>query len=85
MAGRAPKKKIVAVKSTKEKESLAALFVDGHEPTWMDFEKLAAFLSPRGRILPRAQSGLLAKQQRSLATAIKHARHLGLLPFSVAE
>lgn len=85
MPGRAPKKKIVTVKSSKEKESLAALFLNDHAPTWMDYEKMAAFLSAQGRILSRMHTGLSAKQQRSLSTAIKHARHLGLLPFSVAE
>ncbi len=53
------------------------------EPNWQDYQKLAEFLSPRGRILPRSLSGLCARHQRQLARAIKRARHLGLLPFVV--
>ena len=35
----------------------------------------------RGKILPRRMTGICAKHQRKLATAIKRARHLALLPF----
>jgi len=83
MAPRVPRKKIIAVKSTKDQEVLHALFADSHVPTWEDSEKMRAFLSVRGRILPRAQTRLSAKQQRQLTVAIKHARHLALLPFVV--
>ncbi len=34
-----------------------------------------------GRIEPISKTGLTAKQQRQLATAIKRARHLALMPF----
>jgi small subunit ribosomal protein S18 len=34
-----------------------------------------------GQIEPIAKTGLSAKQQRQLATAIKRSRHLALLPF----
>lgn len=42
---------------------------------------LVKFISPQGKILPRRATGLTAKQQRSMATAIKRARMSGLLPF----
>ena len=35
----------------------------------------------RGKIVPSRISGVSQKDQRELATAIKRARHLGLLPF----
>ncbi len=42
------------------------------------------YLTDRGKIRPRRQTGTCAKHQRLLATAIKRARHLAMLPF-VAE
>lgn len=42
---------------------------------------LVKFISPQGKILPRRATGLTAKQQRSMAIAIKRARMSGLLPF----
>lgn len=43
---------------------------------------LKRFLTERGKIRPRRQTGTCAKHQRALATAIKRARHLALLPFT---
>ena len=45
---------------------------------------LQRFVSDRGKIRPRRQTGTCAKHQRRLTTAIKRARHIALLPF-VAE
>ena len=47
-------------------------------------EVLRRYLTEHGRIRPRRQTGTCAKHQRSLARAIKRARHIALLPF-VAE
>ncbi len=41
------------------------------------------FLTDRGKIRPRRQTGACAKHQRQVAVAIKRARHLALLPFVV--
>ena len=43
---------------------------------------LYRFLTDRGKIKPRRQTGVCAKHQRRLAKAIKRARHLALLPYS---
>lgn len=40
---------------------------------------LQKFLNDRGKIIPRRYSGLSARQQRKLVTAIKRARYLALL------
>lgn len=42
---------------------------------------LRPYISDRGKVAPRRKSGACAKHQRALATAIKRARHLALLPF----
>lgn len=43
---------------------------------------LRKFTMEDGRIRPRRQTGTCAHHQRTLARAIKRARHLALLPFS---
>lgn len=48
---------------------------------YKDIESLKRFLNPNGRILPRKRTGLTAKNQRSIAEAIKRARFMALLPF----
>jgi small subunit ribosomal protein S18 len=44
-------------------------------------EQLRRFVSDRGKIRPRRQTGTCARHQRHLSLAIKRARHLALLPF----
>lgn len=51
-------------------------------PSWMDYEKMREFLSPRSRIIAAQFSGVCSKHQRKLSRAIKQARHLALLPFT---
>jgi len=52
-----------------------------HNIDYKDTEILKKFLNPHARILSRKKTGLSAKDQRKLASAIKRARFLGLLPF----
>ncbi|HEY9796614.1 MAG TPA: 30S ribosomal protein S18 [Leptolyngbyaceae cyanobacterium] len=48
---------------------------------YKDIDLLRKFITERGKILPRRITGLTAKQQRYLTTAIKRARLIALLPF----
>lgn len=48
---------------------------------YKDSKTLLKFINIYGQIEPIGKTGLNAKQQRQLATAIKRARHLALLPF----
>jgi small subunit ribosomal protein S18 len=48
---------------------------------YKDAAKLRGFISDRGKIEPRRRTGTCAKHQRVLATAIKRARHLALIPY----
>jgi len=48
---------------------------------YKDFELLKRFISDRGKILPRRVTGTKSNYQAELAVAIKHARHMALLPF----
>jgi len=48
---------------------------------YKDPQLLRRFLSSYLKILPRKRTGVCAKHQRKLSTAIKRARILALLPF----
>ena len=50
---------------------------------YKDTAKLRRYTSERGKILPRRMSGNCAKHQRQLSEAIKRARAIALLPFTV--
>ena len=43
---------------------------------------LKRYINDSGKIRPRRQTGTCARHQRRLATAIKRARHIALLPFT---
>jgi small subunit ribosomal protein S18 len=51
-------------------------YVDFKDP-----EFLKKFLNEQGKILPRRGTGTSLKYQRKVATAVKRARHLALLPY----
>ena len=48
---------------------------------YKDIELLKRFISANGKIIPRRVTGTRAKYQRMLATAIKRARQMALLPY----
>lgn len=52
-------------------------------PDYKDIETLAHYLSERGRVIARIDSGLCQKHQKETTIAIKRARYLALLPFIV--
>ncbi|PIR98908.1 30S ribosomal protein S18 [Candidatus Collierbacteria bacterium CG10_big_fil_rev_8_21_14_0_10_44_9] len=57
----------------------------GDAPITFDYKDaptLLRFVTERGRILPRARTGLDSKGQRALKIAVKRARLLALLPFA---
>lgn len=57
----------------------------GDEEQVLDYKDpglLRYFVTDRGKIIPRRVSGLCAKHQRALTTAVKRARVVALLPFT---
>ncbi|WP_428247542.1 30S ribosomal protein S18 [Ferrovibrio sp.] len=50
---------------------------------YKDVKLLSRFISERGKIVPSRITAVSAKKQRELATAIKRARNLALLPFVI--
>lgn len=50
---------------------------------YKDVKLLSRFISERGKIVPARITAVSTKKQRELATAIKRARFLALLPYVV--
>jgi small subunit ribosomal protein S18 len=69
---RRPKRKVCAFCVDKVKE------VD-----YKDTGRLKRFLSDRGKILPRRITGNCAGHQRQVTVAIKRARQVALLPYTI--
>lgn len=55
------------------------------EVDYKDIELLKAFISETGKIVPSRITGTKARYQRQLATAVKRARYLALLPYTDAH
>jgi small subunit ribosomal protein S18 len=52
------------------------------EIDYKDLNLLKQYITETGKIVPSRITGTKSKYQRQLATAIKHARFLALLPFT---
>ncbi|WP_327208965.1 30S ribosomal protein S18 [[Kitasatospora] papulosa] len=52
---------------------------------YKDTDLLRKFLSDRGKIRSRRVTRITARQQRQVATAVKNAREMALLPYSAAR
>ena len=50
---------------------------------YKDVNKLKRYVSERGKILPRRITGNCAKHQRALTVAVKRARHIALMPYTL--
>lgn len=70
--GRRPRKKVCAFCVDK------AVDID-----YKEVGRIRKYTTERGKILPRRISGNCAKHQRLLTIAIKRARNVALLPFTV--
>ncbi len=53
--------------------------------SYKEINMLRGFVTERGKIIPRRISGTCAKHQRQLSSAIKRARVVSLLPFTVSS
>lgn len=50
---------------------------------YKDANKLKRYVSERGKILPRRITGNCAKHQRALTVAVKRARHIAIMPYTL--
>ena len=55
------------------------------EIDYKDLDTLKQYVSKTGKIVPSRITGTKAKYQRQLATAVKRARYLALLPYTDAH
>ena len=65
-----PKLKVTRTSKT------GAVYVD-----YKDTESLKKLVSGNGKILSRKRTGATAMEQRMIASAVKRARHMALLPY----
>ena len=56
---------------------------EGKKIDYKDVALLSQFITERKKIQSRRSTGLNAKEQRRIATAIKRARFMALLPYTV--
>lgn len=52
---------------------------------YLDVKFLGRYINDQGKILPRRITGVTATQQKAIARAIKHSRHLALIPFVASD
>ncbi len=52
---------------------------------YKDLDTLKAYVSETGKIVPSRITGTKAKYQRQLASAVKRARYIALLPYTDAH
>lgn len=52
------------------------------EIDYKDLEILKSFITETGKIIPSRNTGTKARYQRQLATAVKRARFIALLPYT---
>lgn len=48
---------------------------------YKDEKTLSRFITEQGKLMPRRMTGMCARHQRQLGTAVKRARFLAILPF----
>ena len=52
---------------------------------YKDYSMLRFFVTERGKIIPRRISGNCARHQRRITNAVKRARNIALIPFTVSH
>ena len=75
--------KVVTKKFRKpSKKKVCAFCVAGVKTIdFKDVAKIRKYITEKGKILPRRQTGVCAYHQRELCQAIKRARNIALLPY----
>lgn len=54
----------------------------GKSVDYKDVMIVSKYINEKGKILPRRMTGACAKHQRHIATQIKRARYMALLPYT---
>jgi small subunit ribosomal protein S18 len=81
MAGRSKRSKRAILRQSTDKKKNLFKRLGLTAVDYKDIGTLRAFISERGKIRSRRVTGLTVQQQRQVATAIKNAREMALLPY----
>ena len=69
-------------KFRKESKKICAFCAEKSEVIdYKNVAKLRKYMTEKGKIIPRRTTGVCAKHQREITTAIKRARVMALLPY----
>ena len=66
-----------------QKKKVCRFCSDKLDIDYKDTNLLRQFVTERGKIMPRRLTGTCAKHQRKVASAVKTARIVALLPFTL--
>ncbi len=76
------KKKGKGPKKVSTRKKICKFCVDSvEEVDYKDVQRLKFYTTERGKILPARISGVCARHQRQLSTAVKRARETALMPY----
>ncbi len=79
-----PKKKIrIPIPRQQEQKRCYFCTTNMHVVDYKNGEFLRRFMNLEGKIYPRRKTGTCAKDQRTVAEAIKRARFLSLVPYTM--
>jgi len=71
-------------RTRRTKKKVCNFCVDGIDKIdYKDVRRLRKYVTERGKIIPRRINGSCARHQRQLTIAIKRARNVALLPYTV--
>jgi small subunit ribosomal protein S18 len=72
------------IRTRKRRRRVCGFCVDKAEVLdYKDLDKMRRYITDRGKIVARRNSGACARHQRMVAEAIKRARFVGLVPYCV--
>lgn len=77
------KPKLQSAQFKKRKKRPCVFCIDKNELDYKDIAFVRRFMTDRGKIAPRRNSGCCALHQRMVSKAVKRARQIGLVPFVV--
>lgn len=73
-------------KKTFQRHKICRFCADGSLAIdYKDYSMLRFFVTERGKIIPRRISGNCARHQRRITNAVKRARNIALVPFTVSH
>lgn len=75
----------MSLKKKFQKKKACRFCSDKLDIDYKDSNLLRQFVTERGKIIPSRLTGTCAKHQRKLASAIKTARIVALLPFTLTK